>query len=54
MATREEAKAANNKNFLKKGMKSEGQVSKNQFVSTIEEPELNKSVEYTRRDGYKV
>lgn len=54
MKTRKEAKADNNRDFIKKGMKSQEQISNNQFVSTIEEPELNKSVEYTRRDGYKI
>jgi hypothetical protein len=54
MKTRKEAKADNNRDFLKKGTKSQDQFSKNQFISSVEEPELNKSVEYTHKDGYKI
>jgi hypothetical protein len=52
MQTREEAKAENNKDFLKKGMKNQNQISKNHFISSIEEPKLNESVEHTRKNGY--
>jgi len=52
MKTRKEAKAENNRNFIKKDMKSQHQVSKSQFLTTIEEPELNDSVNHTHSNGY--
>jgi len=43
MKDRSEFKKENNKDFIKKGVKTQNQVSKNQFVTTIEEPALNES-----------
>lgn len=43
MKERCECKKENNKDYIKKGVKTQNQISKNQFVTTIEEPALNES-----------
>jgi len=52
MKTRKEAKAENNRDFIKKSTKTQNQISKNRFNTTVEEPELNESVFHTQNDGY--
>ena len=52
MKTRKEAKAENNKDFIKKDTKSQNQISNNRFNTTIEEPALNDSVFHTNHNGY--
>lgn len=41
-----------NRDYIKKGMKLEQQISKNELTKTIEQPAINDSVFETKNDGY--
>lgn len=52
MKTREQAKKENSRDYIKKDTRSQGQVSKNQIVQTVEESAYNESVFETKKSGY--
>lgn len=52
MKSRDEVRKENRKDFIKKGVKSQGQFSKNSIVQTIEDGGINDSIKEAKENQH--
>lgn len=52
MKSRDEVRSENRKNFIKKGVKSQGQFSKSSTIQTIEDGAINDSIKEAKENQH--